>query len=312
MNTMLFKYAVEVEKSGSITQAADNLFMAQPNLSKGIKELENSLGIKIFKRTSKGMSPTKKGSKFLSYAKNIMAQIEMMEALHLPDEPGKQVFNVTYPHGGYISNAVSRFISELDSDRSISIKLQETSSTQSICQVADGQFNLGIIRYQPSYEEYFLNFLAEKNLNYKLIWEFEYLALMPRNHRLAAAESFTFDDLSDSIEVVYGDLVIPHFTDINGIAQAQEHTVNKKINLFQRGHPFDILMNIPASYMWVPPVPEELLCLYGLVQRRCERVNNCFKDMLIYRDGYAFSDLDKRFIDQVYYWKNEVDLRKYC
>ena len=34
MNTLHFKYAVEVEKTGSISQAAENLFMAQPNLSK--------------------------------------------------------------------------------------------------------------------------------------------------------------------------------------------------------------------------------------------------------------------------------------
>ena len=52
MNTQHLKYAVEVERTGSITQAADNLYMAQPNLSKAIKELEDTLGISIFRRTS--------------------------------------------------------------------------------------------------------------------------------------------------------------------------------------------------------------------------------------------------------------------
>lgn len=55
MNTLHFKYAVEVEKTGSISQAAENLFMAQPNLSKAIRELEDTLGITIFRRTSKGV-----------------------------------------------------------------------------------------------------------------------------------------------------------------------------------------------------------------------------------------------------------------
>ena len=58
MNVVHLKYAVEVEKTGSISQAAENLFMAQPNLSKAIKELENNLGITIFKRTSKAVSYT--------------------------------------------------------------------------------------------------------------------------------------------------------------------------------------------------------------------------------------------------------------
>ena len=59
MNTLHFKYAVEVEQTRSITQAAENLYMAQPNLSKAIKELEDSLGIIIFERNSKGVTPTK-------------------------------------------------------------------------------------------------------------------------------------------------------------------------------------------------------------------------------------------------------------
>mgnify|MGYP002574082408 CR=1 FL=1 len=55
MNIAHLKYAVEVEKTASITKAAENLFMGQPNLSRGIKELEETLGVKIFKRTSKGI-----------------------------------------------------------------------------------------------------------------------------------------------------------------------------------------------------------------------------------------------------------------
>ena len=81
MNTLYFKYAVEVEQTRSITQAAENLFMAQPNLSKAIKELEDSLGIIIFERNSKGVTPTKKGMEFLEYAKNILVQLNKMEGL---------------------------------------------------------------------------------------------------------------------------------------------------------------------------------------------------------------------------------------
>ena len=52
MNTQLFKYALEIDRTRSITQAAENLFMGQPNLSRAIKELEDSLGFEIFVRTS--------------------------------------------------------------------------------------------------------------------------------------------------------------------------------------------------------------------------------------------------------------------
>ena len=43
MNTSYLAYALEIERVGSITQAAQNLYMAQPNLSKALKELEKEL-----------------------------------------------------------------------------------------------------------------------------------------------------------------------------------------------------------------------------------------------------------------------------
>ena len=73
MNLLHLKYAVEIEKTGSITKAANNLFMGQPNLSKAIKELENEIGITIFRRTTKGVAPTEKGGEFLGYAKAVSA-----------------------------------------------------------------------------------------------------------------------------------------------------------------------------------------------------------------------------------------------
>ena len=62
MNLLHLKYAVEIEKTGSITKAANNLFMGQPNLSKAIKELENEIGITIFRRTTKGVAPTERAA----------------------------------------------------------------------------------------------------------------------------------------------------------------------------------------------------------------------------------------------------------
>ena len=49
-------------------------------------------------------------------------------------------------------------------------------------------------------------------------------------------------------------------------------------------------------YMWVSPVPEDLLKRYGLVQRRCVDNNRVYRDILIYRDDYKLTELDKKFI----------------
>ena len=82
MNLLHLKYAVEVAETNSITRAAENLYMAQPNLSRSIHELESDLGIEIFRRTSKGRFPTPKGEEFLNYARNILTQGDAVEKMY--------------------------------------------------------------------------------------------------------------------------------------------------------------------------------------------------------------------------------------
>ena len=71
MNIVYLKYAVTVAKAGSLTKAAEELFVAQPNLSRAIKELEKDLGITIFDRNSKGIRLTSDGEKLVSDGKRI-------------------------------------------------------------------------------------------------------------------------------------------------------------------------------------------------------------------------------------------------
>ena len=65
MNILHMKYAVEVARHGSLNKAADALFIAQPNISRSIKELEANLGITIFDRSAKGMILTPEGEEFI-------------------------------------------------------------------------------------------------------------------------------------------------------------------------------------------------------------------------------------------------------
>lgn len=307
MNTLHFKYAVEVERTRSITQAAENLFMAQPNLSKAIKELEDTLGITIFERTSKGVIPTAKGAEFLGYAKNVLDQLDKMEQLYIPEDTERQHFKISIPRGSYIAHAFTRFAAELDADKQIDVSVQETNSMQTIASVAEGQFDLGIIRYQTDYENYFLDYLAEKSLQFEPIWEFEYLALMSRQHPLASAEKVRYDDLRQYIEIVHGDTAIPYLP----ASKVQKSETKKRIFVYERCSQFDMLSHIPNTYMWVSPIPDTFLNVYGLVQRKCRAANHKYKDLLICSKGYAFTALDRKFIDQLYASKNEVAFKQY-
>lgn len=311
MNTLHFKYAIEVERTGSITQAADNLFMAQPNLSKAIKELEDTLGISIFKRTSKGMVATEKGAEFLIYAKNILAQINEMEALYISDNEVKQRFNVVMPRGSYIASAFTKFIESLDPALEIDADVKETNSMQAISDVSNGAYNLGIIRYQTIHEKYFIDFLMSKELEFDPIWEFDYLAMMSRKHPLADKDELSYHDLSCYTEIVHGDLGVPYVSDKEAKKARPCEFLKKSIYVYERGSQFDLLCEVPTTYMWVSPVPEKWLTRFDLVQRKCKEPGQKYKDVLIYPRNYNFSQLDRRFMDRLYESKNDVAFKKY-
>lgn len=69
MNLNVLRYIIEVERSRSITGAAKQLFISQPNLSRDIRELEEEIGFTVFTRSSRGVIPTEKGREFLVLAK---------------------------------------------------------------------------------------------------------------------------------------------------------------------------------------------------------------------------------------------------
>lgn len=311
MNTLHLKYAIEVERTRSITQAAENLFMGQPNLSKAIKELEDTLGFAIFERTSKGVVPTVKGSEFLVYAHNVLIEIEKMEELSKPANSDMQTFKISIPRGSYIASAFTRFVAELDTGKGMDVNVQETNSVQVINNIDERQFNIGIIRYQTVYENYFLDYLKSKQLCYNPIWEFEYLVLMSEKHELAAVPEISYDCLKLFTEIVDGDMIIPYLSSKGSQKQAKASENTKKIYLYERCNQFELLSNIPTTFMWVSPIPAELLERYHLVQRKCSAPTQKFKDVLIYPEGYKFTSLEEKFIDKLFKIKNEVSIQEY-
>ena len=210
MNNILhLKYAVEIEKTGSITKAAENLYMGQPNLSRAIRELEESLGITIFMRSSRGVVPTEQGREFLNYARNILAQVEEMENLYGKTGANRQRFAISVPRASYVAFAFTEFLKELDFNRDVSVNYRETNSMHAIKNVAESVNNMAIVRYQTDYEAYYLKYLRDRGLDFTPLWEFDYLALMSREHPLASREDITADDLEPYTEIIHGDVSVP-------------------------------------------------------------------------------------------------------
>lgn len=308
MNLLHLKYAVEVERTRSFTGAAANLFMSQPNLSRAIKELEESLGITIFKRTSKGIVTTTLGEEFLFQAKNILRQIDEIEEQYRKDTPEHQNFNISTPRACYITRAFTSLVNSLDPERQMDLNYKETNSSRAITNILQSNYNLGIIRYQTSFESYFLKMMEEKDLKHQDIWEFEYVALMDRSHPLASKENITKEDFKECIEIVHGDPYVPSLQ-IAYVRKAEfSDLTDKKIFIYERGTQYDLLSDVPSTFMWVSPLPQEVLDRHNVVQKRLPGLSHKYKDVLIYRNGYHLSPIDLQFVEELEKAKNEAIL----
>ncbi|MBP3637593.1 MAG: LysR family transcriptional regulator [Clostridia bacterium] len=298
MNILHMKYAVEVAKAGSLNKAAQALLIAQPNLSRSIKELEAGLGITIFDRSAKGMLLTPEGEEFIQYAKSILQQIDQVENMYKKPAVPKQRFSISVPRASYISEAFAKFSCQL-SDQSAELFYKETNSQRTIRNLLENDFRLGIIRYAENYDQYFRSMLDEKEITYEMICEFSYQLLMSRQHPLAQKEDITFEDLRPYIEIAHADPYVPSLPLSKVVKEELPDNIDRRIFIYERASQFDLLSENTDTFMWISPVPDKLLERYGLVQKVCKENQRVYRDVLIYRNGYRLTTLDQAFITEL-------------
>ena len=298
MNFLHVKYALTVAKTGSLSKASEELLIAVPNISRSIKELEADLNITIFERTTKGMQLTLEGEEFLGFAKGILEQIDQVENYYKHGAPQKQKFSISVPRACYISEAFSQFSKSLTKDAA-EIFYKETNSQRTIHNILKHDYKLGISRYAENYDKYFKTMLEEKGLCYELVTEFSYSLIMSADSPLAQKEDITFDDLTEYIEIAHADPYVPSMPLSKVVKEELPDNIDRRIFIFERASQFDLLSNNPETFMWVSPAPKKLLERYNLVQRKCNENKKVYKDVLIYKNGYKLSKLDKEFITQL-------------
>ncbi len=298
MNILHMKYAVEVAKVGSLNKASETLLVATPNISRSIKELEGDLGIVIFDRTAKGMELTPEGEEFINYAKGILSQIDEVENLYKKGTSKKQKFSISVPRACYISEAFSEFSKSL-SDEPAEIFYKETNSQRTINNILNHDYKLGIIRYAENYDKYFKSMLDEKGLTYEMITEFSYSLIMSADSPLAQKEEITFNDLKGLIEIAHADPYVPSMPLSKVVKEELPDNIDRRIFIFERASQFDLLYKNPETFMWVSPAPDSLLKRYNLVQKKCIDNNKKYKDVLIYKNGYKLTKLDRQFITEL-------------
>lgn len=306
MNFLHLKYAITVAETGSISKAAEKLYVAQPNVSRAIKELESDLNITIFERNSKGMIVTPEGEQLIHYAKRILRQIDDMEKI-FKYQKKKNVFSISVPRASYISDAFVEFSKCLNNIDNAEVYYKETNAYRVINNVINEEYNLGILRYYINHDRYFKDIIEKKELKCELINQFKYVLIFNKNSALAENEEIHYSDLKDFIEIAHGDPYVPSLSTNELVKTELSEEVSRRIFVFERASQFELLANNEETFMWVSPVSKRLLDRYGLVQKECIDNTKEYKDLLIYRSNYKLSKLDQEFITKLCESKRNIN-----
>lgn len=108
MDIKSMEYVAAIAKHGSLTRAAEKLYISQPALTKFLQQHEKELGFKLFKRVNRRLVPTGECRVYLEYAEDILSRVGAMESA-LADITDLQHGKLTVafsPRRGYIHATV--------------------------------------------------------------------------------------------------------------------------------------------------------------------------------------------------------------
>lgn len=202
MTLQQLKYIIQVVQSGSISAAAQQLYITQPSLSKSIADLEKEMGITIFYRNNRGVYLSEDGIKFLSYARQVIEQAELLEQQYKAKTPVRRVFAISSQHYAFVVNAFVALVKEYGKDK-YEFSLRESRTFDIIEDVRTQRSELGIIFLSHFNQEVIQRILQNHDMQFVSLFTAKPHVFVSRNNPLAAFEKVTLDDLKDYPRLTY-------------------------------------------------------------------------------------------------------------
>ena len=195
MTLQQLRYAIAVADAGSITAAAARLFIAQPSLSKALSELEAEMGVTIFERSARGVRPTEDGTRFLSYARQVVEQADLLESQVVHGTPVRRVFAVSSQHYAFVVNAFVELVREIGRER-YEFSLREGTTAGIIDDVRTQRSEVGVIYRSEFNREVITGAVRRADLRFEPLFVAAPHVFVSRTSPLAGRESVTLDDLA--------------------------------------------------------------------------------------------------------------------
>ena len=195
MTLQQLKYALTIADCGSMNEAAKQLFLSQPSLSETIKELENEIGLDIFLRSNRGIVITPEGEEFLSYAKQVIDQYELLQSKYI-EKNIKKKFSVSTQHYTFAVKAFVETVKQIGMEH-YEFAVHETTTASVIENVKNFKSEIGVL-YQNDFNEKVLNKMFRENgLEFVELFSCDTFVYIWKGHPLAKQKVISMEELDE-------------------------------------------------------------------------------------------------------------------
>ena len=194
------RYVVAVAETLSFRQAGKQLHVSQPSLSVQIKQLEDELGVALFRRSKRRVEITRAGEVFLSAAREILLRLQQASAAALHAESGE----VGTIRLGFIPTATFQILPTLlEKIRStlplVNVELKEGPEDPQITGLRSGTFDICIGHLSRTYDQIENMLLIRERL----------VVALPKGHRAARKKCVSLRDLKGELLIMPSKDLLP-------------------------------------------------------------------------------------------------------
>ena len=196
MTLQQLHYVIVISETGALSKAAEVLYISQPSLSSAVQELEKELGFPLFYRGGHGMSLTNDGLEFISYARQVYHQYEMLLERYGKAGIRKKKFGISSQHYSFAVKSFVEMVKHFNTAE-YEFAIRETRTKEVIEDVHTAKSEIGIIYLSDFNRKIITNLLKANGLEFHKLIDCNAYVYLWKGHPLADCKSIRFKQLSD-------------------------------------------------------------------------------------------------------------------
>lgn len=196
MTLQQLRYLITIADLGSMNAAAQRLYVSQSNLSTVVRDLERELGITIFTRTNRGVTPTNDGTELLGYARQVVEQADMLVERYAKGGISQKRLAVSTQHYYFSLQAFINVIEKVPRNIKSDYILRECPTRQVIDDVRTFRSEVGVLYLDDYNERVLTKAFEEANISFSPLFNARAHVFVGEHHPLASRTLIKPEDLA--------------------------------------------------------------------------------------------------------------------